>query len=98
MSLYDSSVRPESMSTRIWTPPPYADESKYLAIVNPYPPKANLDSYPDQRTLALWLASCASKEVLRSLFYRLSVSSFFLISPTPNPRIPQSFQKWSSSR
>jgi hypothetical protein len=78
MSLYDSSVRPESKSTQIWTPPQpyYADESKYLAILDPYPPNANLDLYPDQRALVLWLASRAGKEVLRTLFHKSSVSSF----------------------
>ena len=50
------------------------DESKYLAVVNPYPLNANFGHYPDQRALALWLACCAGKEVLRAMFYRPSVS------------------------
>jgi hypothetical protein len=97
LSLYGSpaSVRPESMPTWIWTPPLYVDESKYLAIVNPYPPNANLDLYPNQRTLALWLASCAGQEVLRSLFYKPAVSSFNVFSyftdaqPTHSTKFPE---------
>ena len=59
------------------------DESKYLAVVNPYPLNANFGRYPDQRALALWLACCAGKEVLRAMFYRPSVSPTkpFYISP-----------------
>ena len=69
------------MPTQISPPPLSVDQSKYLAIVKPYPLKANLNNYPDQRTLVLWLACCAGKEVLRALFYRPSVSPsnlFFL--------------------
>ncbi|KAN0137849.1 hypothetical protein V8E53_004333 [Lactarius tabidus] len=81
MSLYDSSVRPESKSTQIWTPPQpyYADESKYLAILDPYPPNANLDLYPDQRALVLWLASRAGKEVLRTLFHKSSFPDMVVV-------------------
>ena len=83
---------------------PSVDESKYLAVVNPYPLNANLELYEDQRALVLWLACCAGKEVSRAMFYSPSVSSskhFFvlpLISPTTNPPIPQSSRKWSLLR
>ena len=63
---------------------PSVDESKYLAVVNPYPLNANLELYEDQRALVLWLACCAGKEVLRAMFYSPSVSSskhFFCFTP-----------------
>ena len=67
------------------TPPPPADESKYLAVIHPYPLNANLELDADQRALALWLACCAGKDVLRAMFYKPSVSpsSTFFISPGP---------------
>ncbi|KAF8262693.1 hypothetical protein EI94DRAFT_1515222, partial [Lactarius quietus] len=54
--------------------PPSLDQSKYLAIVYPYPLNANLDLHVDQCAMALWLACCAGKEVLRTIFYKPSVS------------------------
>ena len=66
--------RSEKMPTRIQTPPPSVGKSRYLAVVNPYPLNANLELDADRRALALWLACCAGKNVLRAMFYRPSVS------------------------
>ena len=62
------------MPKRIPTPPPPVDESKYLAVMRPYPLHANLELHADRRTLALWLACCAGKDVLLAMFYKPSVS------------------------
>ena len=62
------------------------DDSKYLIVVHPYPLNANLELDADQRELALWLACCAGKDVIRAIFHKpfvsLSSASFpFFISP-----------------
>ncbi len=66
--------RHDRMPKRIPTPPPPVDESKYLAVMRPYPLHANLELHADRRTLALWLACCAGKDVLLAMFYKPSVS------------------------
>jgi hypothetical protein len=83
------------MPKLIPTPPLPMDESKYLAVVHPYPLNANLELHADQRALALWLACCAGKDALRAMFYKPSVSPsityFFLpyltsTQPTPSTK------------
>jgi hypothetical protein len=62
------------MVRRIPTPPPPEDEPKYLTVVHPYPLNANLELHADRRTLALWLACCAGKDVLFAMFHKPTVS------------------------
>ena len=64
------------------------DPSKFLAVVNPYPPNADLEFHEDQLMLGLWLVCCAGRDVLRAIFYKPSVSaSSSLTNVLPNPRI-----------
>ncbi|KAI9445620.1 hypothetical protein BJY52DRAFT_1315936 [Lactarius psammicola] len=58
------------MPKRIPTPPPPEDEPRYLTVVHPYPLHANLELPADRRALALWLACCASKDVLLAMFHK----------------------------
>jgi len=39
-------------------------------VVHPYPLNANLELHADRRTLALWLACCADKDVLFAMFHK----------------------------
>jgi hypothetical protein len=87
--------RSEGMSTPIATalPSVLLDESKFLAVANPYPPSADLEFHEDRLTLGLWLVCCAGRGVLRAIFYKPSVSAFsYLTSALPNTRIPQSLR------
>ena len=63
-------------------PPPspqIEDDSKYLTIVHPYPLNADLRLPADRRTLALWLACCTGKDVLRAMYHKPTVSLIILI-------------------
>ena len=56
------------------------DDSKYLTVVHPYPLNADLRQDADCRTLALWLACCTGKDVLRAMYHKPSVSLIGLIT------------------
>ena len=61
------------MPKREKTPPPAADEPKYLTVVHPYPPHANLELEGERKELAYWLASCTGKDPLLAFFYKPQV-------------------------
>ncbi|KAH8995909.1 hypothetical protein EDB92DRAFT_105687 [Lactarius akahatsu] len=58
---------------------PPADGSKYLIVTCPYPLNADLELHADQRTLVLWLACCAGKDVLLAMFHRPSSPDMVII-------------------
>ena len=66
------------MPRRTPTPPPSQDEPRYLVVVHPYPPNANMLVHADRRGLALWLACCTGKDALLAMYYKPSVSRIFI--------------------
>ena len=72
-------TQPEHMTRQ---EPQIEDDSKY---VHPYPLNANLRLPADRRTLALWLACCTGKDVLRAMFHKPTVSFIkFFDTTVPN--------------
>ncbi|KAH9058217.1 hypothetical protein EDB87DRAFT_1627177 [Lactarius vividus] len=67
------------MPTRIPTPLPPVDGSKYLIVARPYPLDADLELHADQRALVLWLACCVGKDVLLAMFHRPSSPEMVII-------------------
>lgn len=61
------------MPKREKTPPPPDDEPKYLTVVHPYPPHANMELLGDQKEFAYWIASCTGKDVFLAFFYKPAV-------------------------
>ncbi|KAH7096830.1 hypothetical protein BKA62DRAFT_485778 [Auriculariales sp. MPI-PUGE-AT-0066] len=61
------------MVKRAATPPPSKDEPKFLTIIHPYPPHANLELKEDQVEMSRWLA-CIIQDPskLHSLYYKPS--------------------------
>ncbi|KAH8981766.1 hypothetical protein EDB86DRAFT_417073 [Lactarius hatsudake] len=58
---------------------PPADGSKYLIVACPYPLNADLGLHADQRALVHWLACCAGKDTLLTMFHRPSSPEMVII-------------------
>ncbi|KAI0919209.1 hypothetical protein AcW1_003353 [Taiwanofungus camphoratus] len=58
------------MPKRIPTPPPGDDEPRYLTVVHPYPPHANMELETDRKVFAFWLACCIGKDNLYAFFHK----------------------------
>ena len=61
------------MPKREKTPPPADDEPRYLTVVHPYPPHANMELLADRKEFAFWIASCTGKDDLLAFFYKPAV-------------------------
>lgn len=64
------------MPKRIPTPPPGDDEPRYLTVVHPYPPHANMELETDRKVFAFWLACCIGKDNLYAFFHKPLVSVY----------------------
>ena len=61
------------MPKREVTPPPPEDEPRYLTVVYPYPPQANMELVQDCAEFSRWIACVVGKDVLLALFHKPSV-------------------------